>query len=89
MESHANLDSFPEPILIKDSRVTCHFKFSVYLVMRIVHSADKEVARGTSAPWLARLDCYLTVGWEVEGLSPGRTNTQGLTIVEEKVLPLL
>ena len=26
--------------------------------------------------------------WEVVGSNPGRTNTQGLKIIEEKVLPL-
>ena len=31
---------------------------------------------------------YRTTMWEVAGSNPGRANTQGLKITEEKVLPL-
>ena len=37
--------------------------------------------------WLAQLVERRNVGWEVEGSSPGRTNTQGPKITEENVLP--
>ena len=39
------------------------------------------------ASWLAQLVERRAVGREVEGSSPGRTNTKGLEITEEKVLP--
>ena len=31
--------------------------------------------KASALPWLAQLDGYQTVVWEVEGSSPGRTNT--------------
>ena len=37
---------------------------------------------------LAQLVEYRSIVWEVCGSSPGRTITQGLEIIEEKVLPL-
>ena len=41
-----------------------------------------------TAAWLAQLIERRTVVREVEGSSPRRTNTQGLKITEENVLPL-
>ena len=32
---------------------------------------------------------YCAAMWEVMGLNPGQTSTQGLKITEEKVLPLV
>ena len=37
---------------------------------------------------LASLDKCWTAKWEVMGSNPGWTNTQGLKITEENVLPL-
>ena len=42
-----------------------------------------------TAGQLAQLVEHWTLMREVSGSSPGRTNTQGLKIIEEKVLPLL
>ena len=42
-----------------------------------------------SAASLAQLDKRLSAEWEVAGSNPGQTNTQGLKITEERVLPLL
>ena len=42
-----------------------------------------------TATWLALLDKPKSAEREVTGLNPSRTNTQGLKITEENVLPLL
>ena len=41
-----------------------------------------------TAARLAQLDNHRSVEREAAGSSPSRTNTQGLQITEEKVLPL-
>ena len=41
-----------------------------------------------TAAWLAQLGERRSTEREVAGSNPGRTNTQGLQITEEKVLPL-
>ena len=48
---------------------------------------DKKLSR--AAAWLAQLVRHQSDVREVSGSIPGRTNTQGLKITEEKVLPLL
>ena len=48
----------------------------------------KRSLRNVVAAWLAQLGERRSVEREAAGSNPGRTNTQGLNITEEKVLPL-
>ena len=41
-----------------------------------------------TAAWLAQLGERRSAEWEVVSSNPHRTNTRGLKITEEKVLPL-
>ena len=42
-----------------------------------------------TATWLAHVDERWTTVWEVGVQDPDQTHTQGLTITEDNVLPLL
>ena len=47
-----------------------------------------QTRNGKTAAWLAQLGECRSAERGVMGSNPGRTNTQGLYIAEEKVLPL-
>ena len=52
------------------------------------HSERPLTTKGKNEAWLAQLGERRSTEREVAGSKPGRTNTQGLQITEEKVLPL-
>ena len=63
-----------------------------YLFLTILQRWKIEVfVSFFSAPSLAQylFDKCQSAEWEVAGSNPGQTNTQGLKITEESVLPLL
>ena len=54
-----------------------------------VQTCISFLPRSLTDAWLAQLVRRQSAVREVSGSIPGRTNTQGLKIIEEKVLPLL
>ena len=61
-------------------------QFSILTILQL--SLSLKVIRLKQAAWLAQLGERQSAEWEVTGLNPGRTNTQGVQITEKKVLPL-
>lgn len=60
------------------------FKEELKTIIRL-HKLSKMVWH--QATWLAQLDNYWFAEQEATGSNPSQTNTQGLWMMEEKVLP--